>query len=83
MIHGTVYLTKKKFQRCQLLSVFHIVLNSNHELNLRIVNNCDIPVTLGKKNQLESIYSTNILMWCTLKAKAKKESEKLNFPLCF
>ena len=43
-------LRKTKFQRCQLVSIFHIVLNSNCGLNLKIVNNCDPPVTLGEKN---------------------------------
>ena len=74
-------LFKKKFQRHQLLSVFHIILNSNRGLNLKIVNNCDPPITLGEKNQLESVFYANILMWCTLKAEPEKASGKRKITL--
>ena len=66
-----------------LLFKHPVVLNSNRGLNTKIVSNCDTPVTLGEKNQLESVFSANILMWCILKAEPEKASGKRNFTLRF
>ena len=44
------YIIKKdKISTTLAVFVFHIVLNSNRRPKLKIVNNCDPTVTLGKK----------------------------------